>query len=269
MTNFPMSERLNDVSEGAEILYLRLLAQSDDNANYFGSPSLILGYLFAHRMESGTVTVESVKSRLTELEKAGLVTKYENVGHQYIHLACCYRHVRTDIQPDVRFPVAPGTSDVRNAYVPRAKRKRPVRGPIDETIQDEKRLDKTIQDGDGCGRNRSPKQQALDAPLQAFADAYKQVYGKDYVFSSGRDHKTVQLLMGKAAPADFLTEFKARIAVAIKQHTPGNQWDEFPKDLTLFKARWNKLVDTGKAGPIADVPYETLNERLRRQGDIP
>jgi hypothetical protein len=108
---------------------------------------------------------------------------------------------------------------------------------------------------------RSPAQQAYDIPMQTFADAYKLVYGKDYVFTSGRDHKVIQQLMGKVDPVAFAEEFKTRVNLAVARHTPGDKWNEYPTDLSLFKARWNKLVDPNR-------PCESLNDRLRRQGEI-
>jgi hypothetical protein len=130
-------------------LYLRLLAQSDDNANYFGNPALILGYLFAHRLALSQVTVEDIEKRLDELERAGveLVHRYTVNDRQYVHLPGCFRHIRRDVQPDVRFPVAPGADDLRNACGPRAGRKRNGRGPIDQTIPDQTIPDQTTVSG--------------------------------------------------------------------------------------------------------------------------
>lgn len=113
-------------------------------------------------------------------------------------------------------------------------------------------------------RQRSPKQQILDAPLQAFADTYKRVYGKDYMFVSGRDHKTIQRLMGKTSPEAFLLDFKERLAVAAERHAPGDQWNEFPTDLSLFAARWNKLV-VARPGPAANPEQEAKQAAYRER----
>jgi hypothetical protein len=98
-----------------------------------------------------------------------------------------------------------------------------------------------------------------DEPLKAFADAYKQVYSSDYVFSSGRDYGVLKSLMAQVPADKFLAEFKSRVALAVKRHTPGNKWEEFPTDLTIFKARWNKLVEVG---PTKQTYVDPLPERF-------
>ena len=111
-------------------------------------------------------------------------------------------------------------------------------------------------------QTRSPKQLVYDEPLKTFADAYKQVYSSDYVLS-GSDYGVLKILMAQVPTDKFLPEFKSRVALAVRRHTPGNKWEEFPTDLTIFKSRWNKLVEAGPARA-----KETEIERCEREAAL-
>jgi hypothetical protein len=67
LASYPQSERVNACSLGAEVLFVRLIAAADDYGNYYGDPSLILCYLFGHRMAKGEVSVADVESWRGEL----------------------------------------------------------------------------------------------------------------------------------------------------------------------------------------------------------
>lgn len=95
-------------------------------------------------------------------------------------------------------------------------------------------------------KQRSAKQLAYDVPLNAFAEAYKKVYGADYVFSAGRDHAVIRDLIRQSPSknGEFAVEFQRRLDLAIKQHAPGNKWEQFPPDLSALRMRWNRLVES-------------------------
>ena len=105
LKNYPQSERVNSVSEGAEALYVRLLALSDDNGNYHGTDGLVASYALGHRLANRQVTFEDVESRLRELETAGLIVRYDN--GRYLHIVNCYKYLRDDVTRDFRFPPEP------------------------------------------------------------------------------------------------------------------------------------------------------------------
>jgi hypothetical protein len=116
------SKKLNRVSEKAEILYRRLLEVVDDQGNYYASPGLILGYVFAHRMDSGAADVDDIKSRRQELLDERLVALYGE--DEYLHIVNHYTKFRADRKTaDVRFPSHPKDIDdppterARNGHV--------------------------------------------------------------------------------------------------------------------------------------------------------
>lgn len=142
LKSYPDSDRVNAVSEGAEVLYCRLIAASDDAGRYYGDANWVLSKLFTARSIAGTVTAEDMESRLRELERAevGLIRRYRVSGMTYLEMPNVYKTLRTDVKRDVRFPDPPEvveSSDVtdpgrtRNESGPDAARVRNEFGPPD------------------------------------------------------------------------------------------------------------------------------------------
>ncbi len=109
LKSYPDSDKINAVSEGAEVLFVRLIAQSDDAGRYYGEPKFVLAKLFTSRMASGQLTVKKIEDRIKELEAVGLVERYEVGGVRYIQLVKAFKTVRKERGPKLRFPV-PGHS---------------------------------------------------------------------------------------------------------------------------------------------------------------
>lgn len=103
LKSYPDSERINSVSEGAEVLYCRLIAQTDDGGCYYADPLMVLAKLFSHRMLAG-LTAEEVAKRIAELESVGLISIYEAGGKKYLQLVNVYKALRRDVSPQVFFP---------------------------------------------------------------------------------------------------------------------------------------------------------------------
>lgn len=129
------SEKLNAVSEGAEVLYRRLLEVCDDGGNYYGEPGLVLGYAFAHRLAAGTVDIAEMSRRLTELATVGLVVIYN--GGKLLHIVNHFSRMRTDVAPDIRFDA------FRNESVTDPSRERNGCGPLDRTEPNQTVPDRT------------------------------------------------------------------------------------------------------------------------------
>jgi len=104
LCSFPDSEKLNAVSEGAENLYLRLLARCDDQRNFYGSPPGLLAHLYALRWENGDIDVTETARRRDELVTVALVKLYRVRGRQYLHVIDAKKVLRKDIAADIRFP---------------------------------------------------------------------------------------------------------------------------------------------------------------------
>jgi len=104
LKSYPDSDKINAVSEGAEVLYVRLLAQSDDAGRYYGEPSFVLGKLFTARMASGSLTAAEIESRILELEQVGLIRRYISGQVRYLELIGAFKTVRNDRSGVIRFP---------------------------------------------------------------------------------------------------------------------------------------------------------------------
>lgn len=125
LKSYPDSEKINAVSEGAEVLYIRLLAQADDDDNYFGDPAMVLGKLFTQRMCAGQLKVDDISDRISELSKVELIATYSAGGKQYIHIINRKNNLRSDGAIDIRFPIYG-----KNNSVPKPSRKRTRPGPL-------------------------------------------------------------------------------------------------------------------------------------------
>lgn len=102
--NYPNSEKINAVSFGAETLFTRLLAASDDNSNYEGSVIQLLCGLFSKRLENGTINKRILKRFLDEIIDCGLIKLYVVNNHEYIHIENSHKIWRKDTKPDIRYP---------------------------------------------------------------------------------------------------------------------------------------------------------------------
>lgn len=113
LKNYPDSEKINAVSEGAELLYVRLLAQSDDAGRYSADPAWIAAKLFTARMVAGQIKPAQIQKRLDELEVVGLVVFYEDDGKLYLEMVDVFKRHRADVAIKVAFP-EPGPDSYRS-----------------------------------------------------------------------------------------------------------------------------------------------------------
>lgn len=104
LKSYPDSDKLNRVSEGAECLYVRLIAQSDDYGRYYGEPRFVLAKLFTARMIAGQLAETEVSQRLNELFSVDLIRFYESGGARYIQMVNVHKRLRNDVHRDMRFP---------------------------------------------------------------------------------------------------------------------------------------------------------------------
>lgn len=136
LRSFPDSDKLNTVSEGAECLFLRLLAVTDDAGRYPADPGWVAAKVFTHRLISGTVTPDIVAERLGELERATLIALYDVQRKAYLQIVNLFRHNRSDVKPRLLYPapeqqvatsiegIDPSSEQTRNGHVAKAKRTR-------------------------------------------------------------------------------------------------------------------------------------------------
>lgn len=104
LKSYPDSEKVNKVSIGAETLYTRLIAKSDDAGRYWGEPLMIMAKLFTHRMAATEVSESGVRGWLDELEAVGLIRTYKCAGRHYLELVKVYKSLKSDRPAHVEFP---------------------------------------------------------------------------------------------------------------------------------------------------------------------
>lgn len=104
LKNYPDSVKINKVSIGAETLYTRLLAKSDDYADYDADPRLILAGLYGKRWKNRQVSELKISKWLDELEGVNLVVRYQIDGDNYLNLVDCFKTLRADVKIDCRYP---------------------------------------------------------------------------------------------------------------------------------------------------------------------
>jgi|GEM_PF-3714100 len=104
LKSYPDSMKINSISESAEVLFVRLIAASDDLGHYYGSSEWVCTKLFTHRFLAKQVTFEDLESRLSELESAGLIRRYQSEGGTYLELINVFKSTRSDVNPVVLFP---------------------------------------------------------------------------------------------------------------------------------------------------------------------
>ena len=119
------SDKVNAISIAAEMLYLRLLAVSDDAGRYWARPHLVLGKALTKRWEAGEIDVDQVAALLEELAAAKLIIRDEE------HLEITQYHGgrgRKDREPLIRFP------EVRDGFVNQTATKRSPNGATGDRL---------------------------------------------------------------------------------------------------------------------------------------
>jgi len=104
LKSYPDSEKVNRCSIGAEMLYVRLIAASDDGARYWGEPGIVLARLLTLRMVDGTATLAMVTKWIQELVTFNLVTLYESEGRRFLLMVDVFKTLRKDVPPSYSFP---------------------------------------------------------------------------------------------------------------------------------------------------------------------
>ncbi len=141
LKSYPDSEKINSVSLGAETLFTRLIAKSDDDGNFEGSPAQLLCKLYSHRWENGELEIKDLKQWRGELVTAGLIEVYVVRGKQYVHVSNCKKCLRAGRPKKLVFP--------ENSHCPpsddqtEAKKQPPVSPEVSEvaTLEQEQEQD--------------------------------------------------------------------------------------------------------------------------------
>jgi len=121
------SEKLASVSEGAALAYHALLCVSDDLGRYYGAAVMAGPGVGGKRYERGLLTAQDVEERLADLERVGLIVRWEAEGSRHLQIVDYWdpTHPQRRIQrhPDppadlVPGAVAPAGANARHEPVP-------------------------------------------------------------------------------------------------------------------------------------------------------
>lgn len=84
-------EAFGELTHQAQLLFIGLITQADDEGRLKGSPSLIRSQVFPYKHG---MHLDSVEAWLEELEEASLIERYDVGGRPFINLPTWHRHQR-------------------------------------------------------------------------------------------------------------------------------------------------------------------------------
>lgn len=98
------SDRVNNLSAGAELFYRRLMSKADDFGRYNGHPKVLLAHCYPLQVDR--YSVADVKRWLTECEREDLIFTYEVDGKPYLEIRNFGQRLR---QKKQKWPPPPRT----------------------------------------------------------------------------------------------------------------------------------------------------------------
>jgi len=102
-TTYYDSVKLNRCCIAAEALYMRLIAQCDDNGSYFASPEKVACELFKKRFTNGEISLADIESWIGQLKKEGLIRLFSDSGVDYLNVVNVLKV--GEYGHDIAFPV--------------------------------------------------------------------------------------------------------------------------------------------------------------------
>lgn len=97
------SDRVDRLTEPAEVFYRRLMSVVDDFGRYFGKPSLLRSACYPLRVD--VVGEDLINRHLAECIDAGLILAYDHASKPYLQMVDFKQQVRAK---DSKFPAPPG-----------------------------------------------------------------------------------------------------------------------------------------------------------------
>lgn len=181
LKSYPDSDKINAVSEGAEVLYVRLVAASDDGGRYPADPAWVLARLFTLRMTSG-LKEKAIADRLDELSRVGLIEIYAVGERRYLQIVNVFRTLRKDVKPRLVYPEPCDASvthplRARPASVTDPLRTRYGHGPLDQTHTITRPDQEPDPHQSPAGRVRSSADDSFERFWKAFPSGRKQKPG--------------------------------------------------------------------------------------------
>lgn len=251
------SDKLNAVSEGAEILYRRLLEAVDDNGNFDADPAVMLGELHSRCMITRGLTVETISARLKELVDIILVQVYGD--GKYLHISNHYTRLRSDGHgSDVRYPKPPATKSRTipdSEGSPTGDQKASLDLDLDLDLDRDREpsapvspdaVDNSQPSNPEPGRRKprplNAQAQAVKACLDAYTAGYHEATGKP--FDGEPPPGSVVRWLGQQTTRDLgVATFKRAVDVAVAAHKvdPVGKY-AFPQRVPLFVSMVSDLL---------------------------
>lgn len=195
------SERVNALSERAELFYRRLMSVVDDYGRFSANLTLLRASCYPLKLDS--VKEDSIKKHLAEAEDAGLIVLYTVADKPYLQMVDFGQRVQSKSkfpEPQGEFGDSPCLT-VENRGPPR--KTAPVEGGVGVGVGVE----------DGGGRSRQRRRESTLADWLANVGDTEAIPPDDPVFAYARDI---------GLPPDFLLicwrEFEARHADTGKRY---------------------------------------------------
>lgn len=107
------SERVNLLSERAELFYRRLMSVVDDHGRFYANLTLLRAHCYPLKLDS--VKEDSIKKHLAEAEDAGLIVLYTVAATAYLAM----QDFGQRVQSKSKFPDPPEVSTVDHGESPR------------------------------------------------------------------------------------------------------------------------------------------------------
>ena len=108
-------ENVGELRRDARLLFIGLVTMADDEGRLRATPSLILGHVFPY---DDDVTPAKLTKWLAEIERTGVILRYESGGKPYIAFRHWRRHQRPNRASCSTMPPPPDPVVVRQNAVP-------------------------------------------------------------------------------------------------------------------------------------------------------
>jgi len=232
---FPQSEKIGKLSREARLLFLQLFTLVDDAGRTRAAPRMLASLLYPYDEDAG----EMIETWLDEIDRQGLVQRYEVDGTRYLAICRWTEHQKIDRATPSRLPPPPGEESTRPREPSRAL------APDLDVDQD--------QDVDSDSDRASP---AGDAPARGCEDSAFDEFWRAYPRRSGANpreparRKFCELVQAGVDPARMIAAAKRLAAELSASDTLGTRF--VPQALTYLAQQ--RFAD--EAAVTDDAPVE-------------
>jgi len=225
-----LSRKLNQISEGSENLYYRLLATCDDFGRFHADPIIIKGQLYTLKK----ITPAIIEKRLSELVKIGLIKLYEDNGEKYLEITKFDNHqiFRSDYNRKSDYPVP-------------AKY---IRGDVTKSNEAERSQTRSPSNSNSTvqyinSNSNADSQNEIQKHFDAFYEAYPRKIAKDDAFIAFKALiKTIPVETIASAVNGYNNFLKTKMQNENKEFKEIIDYVLYPASF-LRKNKWKDYID--------------------------